>query len=397
MHLHRRYAWALLFYCSLSPLFSQARDTLYLLADKHVEYEAISALDSMYNFQFKAAQIRFHWLRQEYPTHPLPYFLLGLNEWWKMMPNAEEKAYDKDFERYMNASIDRSKQLIEEGLVTEGSFLAAAAYAFLSRFYGERKEWIQATWTGKSALHYLDLCREKKSLSTEILLGEGLYNYYSVWIRDNYPKLRILLFFFGKGDKALGLEQLNYVAKNAFYSRIEAQHFLMRILNEEQEDKREAFHISEYLHRLYPNNAYFHRYYARMLYEMSNYGKCYQVCEEILKRVERKQTGYEGNSGRYASFFLGWIHQQHRQEPSAARPYYQQSLVFAQQAQALCMGYSLRAILELGDIAVADKRYEKAQAYYSQVRSLSERGSKFYKEARSKQRSLKKRRKSSSK
>ena len=41
----------------------------------------------------------------------------------------------------------------------------------------------------------------------EILLAI-LFNYYSIWIRETYPMLRPVLMFFPKGDKQLGIEQL---------------------------------------------------------------------------------------------------------------------------------------------------------------------------------------------
>ena len=47
--------------------------------------------------------------------------------------------------------------------------------------------------------------------------------------------------FFPDGNKELGIEQLKTVANNAFYTRTEAQYFLMRILTEEQDDPVKLF------------------------------------------------------------------------------------------------------------------------------------------------------------
>ncbi len=67
-------------------------------------------------------------------------------------------------------------------------------------------------------------------------------------------------------DKALGLKQLKEVSYNAFYTRTEAMVWLMRILNNYENDQPRAFQLAQYLHTSYPDNPYFHRYYARMLY-----------------------------------------------------------------------------------------------------------------------------------
>lgn len=390
MGFFRAFLWVAGCCFATESLLAQPRDTLYLLADKHVEDEAISGLDSMYNFNFEAAKMRFLWLRQEYPAHPLPYFLLGLNEWWKMMPDTKIKTYDQSFISYMNEAAEQAQHIIDKGWHTEGSFLAATSYAFLSRFYGERSAWIKAGWAGKQALNYLEKCRKQKHLGTELLLGDGLYNYYSIWIRENYPRLKLLLMFFGKGDKELGVQQLDYVAKHAFYGRIEAQHFLMRILNEEHKNKEEALQMAAYLHQRYPNNAYFHRYYTRICYEMGDYTKCRQLAEELLRRIEHQRTGYEANSGRYASFFLGWIHQMRLKESEIAKVYYKKVLHFAQKADALERGYSLYSILALGQIAEQENHYKEAKSYYKQAEDLSERGSRIRKQAQKRLRSLRK-------
>ena len=61
-----------------------------LLSDMQVQIEATEAVNDMYNFKFEKAEQQFRWLKQKYAWHPLPYFLLGLSEWWKIMPNTHE-------------------------------------------------------------------------------------------------------------------------------------------------------------------------------------------------------------------------------------------------------------------------------------------------------------------
>jgi hypothetical protein len=130
------------------------------------------------------------------------------------------------------------------------------------------------------------------SLSPEFLFGDALYNYYSVWIRENYPILRPIMIGFKKGNKEEGIEQLREVANNAFYTRTEAQLFLMRILALDENDTRGALQIAEYLNKTYPDNPYFHRFYARLLYNSGRRNKMEIVCLSILKRIDSKMPGY---------------------------------------------------------------------------------------------------------
>src|SRR5690606_14425466 len=118
-----------------------------------------------------------------------------------------------------------------------------------------------------------------------------------------YPLLRPVLMLFPKGDKQLGLRQLEEVSDNAFYARVEAQYFLFRLYASEEKKPYEALRITSYLHDKYPNNPYFHRFYARQLYSVGRTGEAKDVSLEILRRIDANQVGYEANSGRYASFF----------------------------------------------------------------------------------------------
>ena len=62
-----------------------------LLENVKIQIEATEAINDMYNFKFDKAEMQFRWIRQRHPDHPLPYYLLGLSQWWKIMPNIDDK------------------------------------------------------------------------------------------------------------------------------------------------------------------------------------------------------------------------------------------------------------------------------------------------------------------
>jgi hypothetical protein len=138
------------------------------------------------------------------------------------------------------------------------------------------------------ALDYLEISKKKENLSPELLFGDALYNYFSVWVPENYPALKPILWFFPKGDKALGLKQLKEVSYNAFYTRTEAMVWLMRILNSYENDQAQAFTISEYLYQSYPDNPYFHRYYARMLYSRGRFSEAEPACKLFISFLDSR-------------------------------------------------------------------------------------------------------------
>jgi tetratricopeptide (TPR) repeat protein len=359
--------------------------TIILLNDLGVQLECTQALNDLYNFKFEEAEKTFRHLRQKYIWHPLPYFLMGLIEWWKIMPNTKDQSHDEIFIAYMDTTINVAEKLYDKypEYKTEASFFLAAAYGFKGRLYSdeERKNWGKAASAGRNALNYLEESKSKQNLSPELLFGDALFNYFSVWVPENYPALKPILWFFPKGDKALGLKQLREVSYNAFYTRTEAMMWLMRILNSYENNQAEAFQISEYLSQTYPDNPFFHRYYARILYSMGRFTQAEPVCKNILARIDSGMIGYEATSGRYAAFYLGEIYDA-RKNLEEAKKYYQLCVKYAEQIEATESGYYLYSLIALGEIAEKQGHKAEARKYFKDVKKKAKRKDEAYKNAK---------------
>jgi len=344
-----------------------------LLEDINIQLEATQAINDMYNFQFAQAEKQYRWIKQKYPNHPLSYFLLALSEWWKIAVNVENTQYDVKFEAYLDTAILKAELIYQlPQFKVEGAFFQSAGWAFKGRLYAERKKWGKAASAARSSLKYLDDMKDKDYLSPELLFGDGLYNYFTVWIRDNYPMLKPIMAFFKKGDKELGLEQLRTVATHAFYTRTEAQYFLMRILAYEEKDMGAALQISQYLYETFPQNAFFHRYYARLLYSTGQIRRTELESLLILARIDSGNTGYEEVSGRYAAFYLGQIYEQ-RRNFEKSKFYYSNTIDFAEDVGATDSGYYLYSLIGLSEIAVSEGDKKTAEEYLKRVKKESKK------------------------
>lgn len=381
----RLYLLAFLFLAISARSQAKKDTTIILISDISIQLEAAQALNDLYDFKFAKAEQQMRWFKQKYAWHPLPYFMLGLSEWWKIMPNTKETKYDDRFLAYMDSSIFVAENLYKKHpeYKIEAAFFLAAAHGFKGRLYAdeERKNWRKAAVQGKIALNYLEVCREKNNISPELLFGDALYNYFSVWVPENYKSLKPLLWFFRKGDKQLGLKQLKEVSYNAFYTRTEAMVWYMRIMNSYENDQPKAFQIAEYLYQTYPNNPYFHRYYARLLYARGMYPELEKQSKEILSLIDSAKFGYEATSGRYAAFFLGQLYDFQR-KPDDAKKYYLLAVKYAEQIGATESGYYLYTLIALGEIN--EKQGDKAEAkkYFSLVKKNAGRKEEAYKDAK---------------
>src|SRR6478735_7618388 len=114
-----------------------------LLLDKDIQNELGGAVDNLYNFKYALAERQFKSLRRRYPNHPMAYFLLGLSQWWKIVPtNIRAKQYDAAFYAYMDTTITHAEEMFDANEQNyEAAFFLAAAYGFKARLHAERSDW----------------------------------------------------------------------------------------------------------------------------------------------------------------------------------------------------------------------------------------------------------------
>lgn len=361
-----------------------------LLMDINVQIDATQAVNDMYNFKFNKAEKQFIWLKQKFPDHPLPYFLLGLSQWWKIVPHLNNetfdfKSLDNIFHAYMDTTIIKAEKIHENNtgdLKIEAAFFLGGAYGFKARVYSDRKMWRKATFASKSSLNYLQESKGQNHLSPEFLFGEGLYNYYAIWIPENYFWLRPIVALFPDGDKELGLKQLREVSLNAFYTRTEAQYHLMRIYANEEGNPSAAYQISEYLAETFPDNAYFERFFARLTFVMGKQLKTEKISLSILEKIDKKMPGYEDISGRYAAFFLGYIYMYKHKDHEKAQHYFKRAVEFGENIKAYGSHYYLSSLAHVARIA--DKQNDKSTAkkYYKILLKRVEKKYDLYDEAK---------------
>ncbi len=367
----------------VAPMAIDTKEWLLLNAD--IQNELGGAVQNLYNFKFDQADKQFRSLRRRYPQHPMAYFMQGLNTWWKIMPsNTHNKQYDKLFFAYMDTAITKAETMYQANSRNyEAAFFLSAAYGFSARLHAERHDWTKATVSSKRALTYLQKSREANGLSPEFVFGEALFNYYAVWIAEEYPLLRPVLLFFPRGNRATGLAQLEKVAETGFYTATEARFFHMRILGSNSENKTAAaLEAARSLAKDFPDNSCFQRAYAQNSFAQGELAECERTSRDILAKVNRGLPGYEAFSGRMASFYLGYVEQHRHRNPAAAQDYYRRCMVFCETAGQVKGGFYLFSAANLGRLSAADNNAADARRYYRLVLEKAERRSDLHKEAR---------------
>jgi len=376
------YTFIIIFFLTQGVSFAQENNN-YLLDDVQIQVESTEAVDSMYNFNFKEAEKQFGWIIQAHPQHPLGYFLMSLSNWWKLLPEDHIRDYDEKLFYYLDKTIDIAKKMYKEDKSNEEmDFFLAATYGLKARIYSDRDQYRKAGSAASSALKYLELGAERSTLSPEFLFGEGLYNYFRVWIPENKKFLKPIMFFFRKGDKTLGIKQLEEASYEAFYTRTEAMTFMMKIYGEfEGNETKKAIEKANYLHKQYPNNPYFQTHYAKYCFKGGKLKECLDLSKDILEKHTLKKQGYGAQNARYASYYAGYINYIYKNKEEA----YQHFTNCVQHSEVLHFeerGYYHKSLGYLAKIALEENKEEEAKGYYEKIKEYGDKKSNDYEAAK---------------
>ncbi len=278
------------------------------LGDSASEALTRSGIEHIYNLQLDSARGEFRAVVANHPDHPAGHFFLAAVEWWRIMADIENTAYDGNFIGMLDGVIEVcDRRLDKDENDVAALFFKGGALGFQGRLHGNREDWIKAANNGRNALPIVQETYRLAPENEDVLFGMGIYNYYAAIVPEMYPFVKPLMLFFPEGDKAKGLEQLRRASKQAKYAKTEASYFLLQILYNFEKQYAEAGLIAADLHTKYPDNPLFHRYAGRTAAALGQWESAAESFGEISRRVRAGKFGYGGIVERESRYYLGTI------------------------------------------------------------------------------------------
>lgn len=286
-----------------------------LSEDAHEKVQ--DGLEAMYSLEYAKADELFTQLTTDNPDHPAGYFLLALNDWWRIKPSLEEDAKVDRIRKSFEERLDKTIEVAEARLDTNefdivGLFFKGAAYGYRARLkstYNPKltslADWYSIFRDANEGRKALLKCQELAPSNSDVLLGSGLFNYFVDVLPEKHSILKAVNL--PPGDKDLGLKMLRIASEKATYSAVEARYALVEIYTTFEKDYRQGLPIAEALYDEYSSNPEFHKYYAKLLYLTSDFKKADDVFVELLKRVKKRQSGYEPTLTQQGLYYLGDI------------------------------------------------------------------------------------------
>ena len=326
--------------------------------------------DYVYNLEFEKAAEQFKQVQQKYPLHPAGYFLDSMIEWWKIALNNDDKSNDQIFYNKIDKVIQVCDKILDTNAYDINAlFFKGGAIGYRARLKTLRDEWFQAIQDAKEALDILRRCQQLAPFNHDIMLGTGLYNYFSVKFPEDYPILKPLMIFLPNGDKRLGLFQLRAAARNARYAGVEAKVALLQIYYSFENDNYEALQIAQELTEKYPNNTYFLRYLGRVQVRLGMILDYENTWRKVMNKVTEGKASYSNSVVREATYYIG-LALLYRQDYSNSLKYFQKSLEGSKIIDKKPTGFLSYTLIKIGNNYDAMGNRGEAIKYYKQAYDL---------------------------
>lgn len=266
----------------ISIKLSYAQTTV-LINDAFFEIDAKRAIDSLYNRNTEAADKLLEPWREKHPDHPLWLLWEGMEVWWEVLEDLDDRSLDREFiARMQQADYEAGKILRSQPGHPDALIIRSVANGYIARLHANREEWLTSMQFGKNAYQaHQELLEAAPNLSDNHF-AEGMKLYYAAYVPEEYPVVKAVTWFFPEGDKEKGLEELRYAAKHGVFARAESKYFLASILHHYEGERDQAKQIFADLVETYPDNGYYRREYLQILSQLGEYNEILIFSDETL-------------------------------------------------------------------------------------------------------------------
>ncbi len=317
-------------------------------------------MDYIYNQDFRKSQLVITEIEKTLQNSAIPDLMKALQAFWKYYPIHLEDDKLEIYQKHLLSSYSRSKEVLESDPGNpEAIFLAMASQGLLAESYSESGHSFKAVGAAKRAYNYIKEGSHKLDQSKEFYLTTGLYNYYREYYPEAYPIYKPFMYFFMKGDKRKGIQQLEVAAKEASISHVIAQYYLSYIYMRYEYLPSKALRQGRKLHDSYPNNDLF----LAIFLESLIINKRYQEAAPLAIELQSNPSPY---LKIYGDLFMGVIEEKNHKNFTYAERLYRNVLELNEEYNMKRSHLEAFAYLGLGRI-YEHKQDPKARKYFKEA------------------------------
>lgn len=284
----------------MSPHLSEARNPT--SKSTQVNHKIIKGIELLYDSRFSEAENLFREVIEEGPKDPAGYFYLAMVTWSRLASGFWSRDVVEQYGERIDNAISTAKIKIQDEKADYFTyFYLGGALGFKGRFQLMQQKWLSAFFLALEAIDALKTCKKMDPDNKDVLLGLGIFDYYTARLSGVLKFLSYLLIH--EGNKEEGLRKLHIAADEAVYSSIEAKSLLLHIyLFLEKDHSSKALALAEELadkFNRYPHNKYLQGVAYMRLGNEKKY-------EEVLEFFKRRASN--GNSKEGANIWRRRLH-----------------------------------------------------------------------------------------
>ncbi|MFC1866850.1 hypothetical protein ACFL0H_01770 [Thermodesulfobacteriota bacterium] len=254
----------------------------------HINTDIIQGIELLYDWQFDKAEVLLSKIIFENPMDPAGYFYLSMVSWSRMAAGVWSEENVEEYKNRIEKTIYIANKNIEKGQANSFTYLyLGGALGYLGRFHLMRHKWFSSYLVASEAIEALKKCLSMDPGNRDVLLGLGIYDYYTARLSGVLKFLSYI--FFHKGSKEEGLRKLHITAEEATYSSIEAKSMLLHIYLFLELDFDKARPIADEMAERFRNGPV-HSYLQGVTYIRLDMVSGYRNVVEGLRRRSRKES-----------------------------------------------------------------------------------------------------------
>ena len=333
-----------------------------------------AGINHIYGIEFDKADKTFDVVTKEYPTHPSGKFFKAMTTWWRILLEIDNEKLDDKFFDQLEDVIDLCDDILDKNEKSvDAMFFKGGALGFRGQLRAIRESWFKAALDGKEGLGLVFKSYELNPKNVDVQLGFGIYHYYADVIPTRYPAVKPFMILFPKGDKGKGIKELENVAWNGRYTRIESRNFLLKLNFQFEERMDESRKWGKILLNDFPNNPYFQKYYGLTYVKENNYPEAAKTFNDIYKKARRGMPGYNKRFEREATYYIG-MDFKIRDKVDSAAIYFERSEKLSRELDKENeSGFLINTVFYLGMLNDQMGRRDKAIRYYKETLELKDR------------------------
>lgn len=333
-----------------------------------------AGINQIYGMELDNAEKTFDIVVKEFSAHPSGKFFKAMITWWRILVNLDDESMDQKFYDQLEEVIKMCDNILDKNENNiDAMFFKGGSLGFRGQLLAIRESWVKAALDGKEGLDLIFRSYKVNPNNIDVQLGFGIYHYYADVIPKKFPAVKPFMVFFPKGNKERGIKELENVAWNGRYTRIESRAFLQKLTFQFEEQMEESRKWGKILLGDFPNNPVFQRYYGLTFVKENNYAEASKTFRSIYSKCKKGYSGYNKRFEREATYYIGNDFLIRNVADSAAFYFSKSEKLSREIDKNGESGFLINTVLFLGMLNDLLGNREVAKKYYNETLRLKER------------------------